>query len=188
MPLTWSTGCHLKFSGFFFIWRLAMFPFSAVFLTTSPWVTGLINLYEMDQNEVFQKQKSRHQETKGLGTRRPSSVAHGTCVLVPAGTEFIFFPVGGLLLWFGFRMGMVSITHWCFRCCWAVLAASQGPLASHPTSWELAGDTARITDPRDIPDHMRPCLGINQGESWSGAAAGELARNQSVKLHLASLG
>lgn len=65
----------------------------------------------MDQNEIFQKQESRYQETKSLGTRRRSSVAHGTCVLVPDGTKLIFFLVGGLLLWFGFRMRIMSITH-----------------------------------------------------------------------------
>lgn len=95
VPLTWqTTGCHLKFSTFFFIWRLTMFPFSAVFLTTDLWVlpyrsfTGLINLYQTDQNEVFQKQESRYQETKCLGTRRPSSVAHGTQMCMCPGSSW----------------------------------------------------------------------------------------------------
>lgn len=96
VPLTWqTTGCHLKFSTFFFIWRLViMFPFSAVFLTTDPRVlpyrsfTGLISLYQTDQNEVFQKQESSPQETKCLGTRRLSSVAHGTQMYMCPGSSW----------------------------------------------------------------------------------------------------
>lgn len=95
VPLKWqTTGCHLKFSSFFFRWSLVMFLFSAVFLTTHPWVlphrtfTGLLSLYQMDQNEVFQNQGSRYQETKCLGTRRPSSVADGTQLYICPGSSW----------------------------------------------------------------------------------------------------
>lgn len=47
-------------------------------------------------------------------------------VLVLSETELIFFPVAGTVLWFGFRVRIMLIPHWCFGCCWAELTIGQG--------------------------------------------------------------
>jgi len=36
------------------------------------------------------------------------------CVLVLAGTELIFLPVAGVVLWFGFSTRIILIIHWWF--------------------------------------------------------------------------
>ena len=62
-------------------------------------------------------------------------------VLVWAGIELNFLIVVGRVLCFGFSMRIILITHWCFRCCWAVLTQSEGLFcfSPHPTS-EQSGD------------------------------------------------
>ena len=47
-------------------------------------------------------------------------------VLVLLEVEVIFFLVVGTVLWFGFSMRIMLITHWCFSW-WVVLSRNQGP-------------------------------------------------------------
>jgi len=81
--------------------------------------------------------------------------------------SFVFSPVAGRLLCFVFRMRIISITHQCFSCCWAVLTWSQGLSDSHAVwpvrSWRCTRswkgtEQGQLTQThqRDIPYHTAP--------------------------------
>lgn len=64
-------------------------------------------------------------------------------VLVSGGIVLTFFLVVHIILFFGFRMTIMLIAHWCFSCYWAVLTL----LFSFSHFWkELKGDRTRTTD------------------------------------------
>lgn len=53
----------------------------------------------------------------------PSAVFR--CVLILAVIGLTFFIVACMMLSFGFRIKKMSITQWCFSCCWSVLTLGQ---------------------------------------------------------------
>lgn len=102
-----------------------------------------------------------------------------------------------MVLCFGFRMRMKSITHWCFSCCWAVLTLSQGLVGSHTALPEKAAGAhgaGRDADQRDVPYRvalwwmikLRVLAGglLCSGTGWAPVTGGEQLRCALLVLNI----
>lgn len=65
-----------------------------------------------------------------------------TCFL--AEVELIFFIIAGTVLYFGFRMRIMFVTHWCFHCSWA--GVTQSHVLFSLSSCLTAGDAGRAQE------------------------------------------
>lgn len=97
--------------------------------------------------------------------------------LAAAGRELILFLAPLTVFYFRFRMGITLVGHWCFSCCWVVLALYLQ--FSVLCLWEGAQGTQREpgqdNDPARPKGHSRPWNVMSSGETggrWLGRANG----------------